>query len=87
MLRFDWGPVKNDGDPRASLGTLLRTSSHLTAHAPYLWNGWSYRNFKFDVQIDLGKRDLVSVQVPGYKYKYKYKWGFVERGLQIVQGR
>ena len=20
-------------------------------------------------------------------YKYKYKWGFVERGLQIVQGR
>ena len=22
-----------------------------------------------------------------YKYKYKYKWGFVERGLQIVQGR
>jgi len=23
----------------------------------------------------------------GYKYKYKYKWGFVERGLQIVQGR
>jgi len=22
-----------------------------------------------------------------YKYKYKYKWEFVERGLQIVQGR
>ena len=21
------------------------------------------------------------------KYKYKYKWEFVERGLQIVQGR
>ena len=21
------------------------------------------------------------------EYKYKYKWGFVERGLQIVQGR
>jgi len=34
-----WGSGKNDGDPRVSLGTHPRASSHLTAHAPYLWNG------------------------------------------------
>ena len=26
-------------------------------------------------------------QLIALKYKYKYKWEFVERGLQIVQGR
>jgi len=28
-----------------------------------------------------------AMRLTSIKYKYKYKWEFVERGLQIVQGR
>ena len=39
---------------------------------------WGVNGAEFSWQYDL----LVA-----NKYKYKYKWEFVERGLQIVQGR
>ena len=44
-----------------------------------VWDGASYKN--------LCMRGDVNRMQSYIQIKYKYKWGFVERGLQIVQGR
>ena len=43
---------------------------------------------QYQLKLQHQRKDGLHVgQYQRYKYKYKYKWGFVERGLQIVQGR